>query len=84
MLRTYTIDPNEPVVIRTYRHEYEAEIARARLDTAGLLCLVLAPTYVEYAGESVRLVGRRADAAEARAILDAPVLPASEDDPLAV
>ena len=81
MLRTYTIDPNEPVVIRTYRHEYEAELARARLDAADLHCLVLAPAYAEHMGASVRLLVRRADVEEARAILDAPTVAGPEDGP---
>lgn len=81
MLRTYTVDPNEPVVIREYRHVYEAELARALLEAADIPCAVLAETYTEVAGAPVRLAVRRGDAAEARAALDAPGDPADGEPP---
>ena len=32
--RTHTTDPNQPVVIRTYPNEYEAELGRIVLESA--------------------------------------------------
>lgn len=65
----------EPVTIRTYQIEYEAEIARAVLEAHGIEALVMA----DNAGGMlpmlqphfrIRLVVRGSDAAEAREILD--------------
>lgn len=67
MLRSYTFDPNEPVVIREYRQQFEAELARLLLEAADIPCAVL-DTYTEV--PVVRLIVRRGDLAEARAVLD--------------
>jgi protein involved in temperature-dependent protein secretion len=72
MLRAHTFDPNEPVVIRTYRYAYEAELARAVLEAAGIPCMLSADSYAEAAGLPVRLAVRRDHAADAAAALDAP------------
>ena len=70
MLRTWTIDPNEPVVIRTYPGTYAADVARVVLDAAGIPCMLLGNTFSEV-GETVRLAVRRDDVSDAIAALDA-------------
>jgi len=66
---------DEPVTVRTYPHEHEAELARAVLEAHGIEALVmrdnaggmlpmLQPLF------QIRLVVRGSDAGEAREILD--------------
>jgi len=69
-LRTITIDPNEPVVIRTCPDAYTAEMARLALHAAGIPCMLLGNTYLG-AADAVRLAVRRDDATEAVAALEA-------------
>ena len=71
-MRTETLDPAEPIVIRTYRYAYEAELARARLEAASIPCMLSSDSYAEAAGLPIRLAVRREDAAEAGEVLDAP------------
>jgi hypothetical protein len=74
MPRTDTADPNEPLVIRTYRFAYEAELARATLDAADIPCQLLGDSTSEAIGLPVRLAVRRDQVAEAVAVLDAPAV----------
>ena len=60
-MRTYTLDPNEPVVLRHFRFAYQAEVARALLEAAEIPCAVVGDSYTEVAGVPVRLVVRRGD-----------------------
>lgn len=69
MLHTHTVDPNEPVVFREYRQQFEAELARVLLEAADIPCAVL-DTYTEVPIVPMRLIVRRGDLAEARAVLD--------------
>ena len=68
---------DEPVTIRTYQVEHEAELARAVLEAHGIDAIVLR----DNAGGmlpmlqphfQIRLVVRWSDAIEARALLDEP------------
>ena len=70
-----TGQPDEPVTIRTYQVEHEADIARAVLqahgidaavmrDNAGGMLPMLQPLF------QIRLLVRASDAADAREILD--------------
>ena len=79
MLRTITIDPHEPIVIRTYTGAFVAEVARLVLEEAGIPCMLLCDTYSEV-GETVRLAVRRGDVPDALAALDAEVPTAGEGD----
>ena len=81
-LRTYTIDPNEPVVVRTYENAYEAEFGRVLLEAAGIPCAVVGEWYAEVTPVRVRLMVRRMDLDVAREALDAPpgVTDADVDD----
>lgn len=78
-MRTVIIDPDEPVVIRGYQFDYQAELARVLLESAGIPCMVLHDTYMGFGTEPVRMAVRRADVEEALALLDAPpAVPAPE------
>lgn len=68
---------DEPVTVRTYQVEHEAELARAVLEAHGIEALVMR----DNAGGMlpmlqphfrIRLIVRGPDAAEAREILDGP------------
>lgn len=74
MPRTDTADPNEPLVVRTFRFAYEAELARATLDAADIPCLLLGDSASEAVGFPVRLAVRRDQTDEAAAVLDAPAV----------
>lgn len=82
-MRTRTYDPNELVVIRTYSFEYEAELARALLETAEIPVVLLGHGNTAFGTGGVRLAVCRGDAEEARAALDAPPMPAeaADEDP---
>jgi hypothetical protein len=82
-MRTHTIDPNEPVVIRVYHAAHEAEYARALLEAEEIACMLLGNTFSELNG-AIRLAVRRDQAAEALAALDAPTEEINEDDDDAV
>jgi hypothetical protein len=71
-MRTIIVDPNEPVVIRSYRLPYEAELARVRLEVEEIPCMLLPDTNTELGNSKVRLAVRREDVEGALAILDAP------------
>ena len=70
MIRTITIDPAEPMVIRSYSGSYAAEVARVVLESVGIPCMLLGNTFSEV-GETVRLAVRRGDVSDAIAALDA-------------
>ena len=70
-----TPSPNDPVTLRTYQVEHEAEIARAVLEANGIDAIVMR----DNAGGmlpmlqrlfQIRLLVRASDVADARAILD--------------
>ena len=68
---------DEPVTIRTYQVEHEAELARAVLEAHGIDALVLRDNAggmlpMLQAHFQIRLVVRWSEAIEARAILDEP------------
>lgn len=82
MLGTFSIDPDEAVVIRDFRYRHEADLAQVVLDGAGIPSVVLADTYTELAGAPIRLAVRRADVADARRLLAVPPdAPPSIDSP---
>ena len=70
-MRTHTIDPNEPVVIRVFHATHEAELARALLESEEIACMLLGNTFSEL-NCVIRLAVRRDQAAAALAALDAP------------
>ncbi len=71
MIRRLIIDPDEPVPIRSYSYEYEAEVARLALEAAGIPCILLRNTFSEVAG-GTRLAVRRRDVGEACELIDPP------------
>jgi hypothetical protein len=72
MVRSFSVDPDEAIVIRDFRYRHEADLAQVVLDGAGIPSVVLAETYTELASAPIRLAVRRADVADARRLLDAP------------
>ncbi len=73
-LHSATIDPNEPVVIRGYQFDYEAELARALLESHDVPCMLLPQTHLTLGPVAVRLAVRRDDVERAIALLDQPRL----------
>lgn len=75
----------ELVVIRTYRTDLEAEIARLSLDAAGIPSLVLSDgtagvhPHLQFA-RGVRVAVREADVADALEVLGEGVILSGEDD----
>jgi hypothetical protein len=72
MLRRFSIDPDEAVVIRDFRYRHEADLAQVVLDAGGIRSVVLADAYTELAGAPIRLAVRRADVDDARRLLATP------------
>ena len=73
-----TSSPDEPVTLRTYHAEHEADLARAVLEAHGIDAAVMR----DNAGGmlpmlqqlfEIRLLVRRSDVAEATEVLDGPV-----------
>ncbi len=75
----------EPVVVRTFRTEVEAEIARAVLNAHGIAALVQRQDAAGLlrAVQGVRLAERREDLEAAREVLDAAAGPSEPGVPSA-
>ncbi|HEY0971844.1 MAG TPA: hypothetical protein VGE02_12820 [Gemmatimonadales bacterium] len=77
-MRTVVHDPNEPVVIRGYAFEYEAELARAVLEAHGMPALLVREGFDGLGAGPVHLAVRREDAEAALRALEGPA--GAEDD----
>jgi hypothetical protein len=67
-MRTFTSDSSDPIVIRAYRTQYDAEWARVILEAEGIPCVLLSATYSEIR-DTIRLAVRRDQVAAARIVL---------------
>ena len=77
-MRTVTSDSSDPIVIRHYRTQFEAEWARVVLEVAGIPCVLLSASYSEVQ-EPVRLAVRRDYYAAAEAVLSDEESPDGKD-----
>lgn len=71
-MRTTVHDPNEPVVIRGYAFEYEAELARAVIEAHGIPALLVRDGFEGLGAGPVRVAVRREDAEAALLALAIP------------
>lgn len=74
-MRTTVHDPNEPVVIRGYAFEYEAELARAVIEAHGIPALLVRDGFEGLGAGPVRVAVRREDAEAALLALAIPEEP---------
>jgi hypothetical protein len=81
-MRTVIHDPNEPVVIRGYAFEYEAELARAVVEAHGIPALLMRDGFDGLGAAPVRLAVRREDAEAALLALAIPDDPNGPGDQL--
>lgn len=71
VIRTIVYDPNEPVVIRTFNYDYEAEFSRLLIEAADIPALLVRDACGGLGTGRVRLAVRCSDAEAALVALDA-------------
>ena len=71
-MRTVIDDPNQPVMIRRFDFEYQAELARALLDAADIPCMLVRETCGGQGTSAVHIAVCRRDVYEALEALDPP------------
>ena len=74
--RTVIYDPYQPLVIRAFGHDYEAELARALLEAADIPSMLIRDSSDALGVCSVRIAVRRKDV---EAALDALSVPSDGD-----